>query len=85
MMINYVKIKKRLKEMGIYIEWDNEVSDIIALKGYSPEYGARPIKRKIRHLVEDEISEMILNKKTQEGSRIKISVNGEYLTFNLID
>ena len=83
--IELKQLKKRLEEMGIYIEWDNEVSDIIALKGYSPEYGARPIKRKIRHLVEDEISEMILNKKTQEGSRIKISVNGEYLTFNLID
>ena len=83
--IELKQLKKRLEEMGIYIEWDNEVSDIIALKGYSPEYGARPVKREIRHLVEDEISEMILNKKIQEGTRIKISVKGEYLIFNLID
>ncbi len=83
--IGLKQLKRRLEEMEIYIEWDDDVSNIIALKGYSPEYGARPIKREIRHLVEDEISEMMLNKKIQEGSRIKISVNGEFLIFNLND
>ena len=83
--IELKQVKKRLEQMEIYIEWDNQVSNIIALRGYSPEYGARPIKREIRHLVEDEISEMILNKKIQEGSRIKLSVNGEFLILNLID
>ena len=83
--IELKQLKKRLQEMEIYIEWDDEVSNIIALKGYSPEYGARPIKREIRHLVEDEISEMMLNKKIQEGSRIKISANGEFLILNLIN
>lgn len=69
--------------MEIFIEWDDEVNNMIALKGYSPEYGARPIKREIRNLVEDEISKKILNETIKEGSHIKITVNGELLLFNL--
>ena len=39
--------------------WDDKVCDTIALKGYNPEYGARPIKREIRDVVEDKISEIL--------------------------
>ncbi len=82
--IELKRLKKRLEAIEIFIEWDDEVNNIIALKGYSPEYGARPIKREIRNLVEDEISKMILNEKIKEGSHIKISVNGELILLDLI-
>ena len=81
--IELKRLKKRLESMEIFIEWDVEVNNMIALKGYSPEYGARPIKREIRNLVEDEISKKILNETIKEGSHIKITVNGELLLFNL--
>ena len=81
--IELKRLKKRLESMEIFIEWDDEVNNMIALKGYSPEYGARPIKREIRNLVEDEISKKILNETIKEGSHIKITVNGELLLFNL--
>ena len=81
--IELKRLKKRLEAMEIFIEWDDEVNNMIALKGYSPEYGARPIKREIRNLVEDEISKKILNETIKEGSHIKITVNGELLLFNL--
>mgnify|MGYP001349071906 FL=1 len=82
--IELKRLKKRLESMEIFIEWDDEVNNMIALKGYSPEYGARPIKREIRNLVEDEISKKILNETIKEGSHVKITVNGELLLFNLI-
>ena len=81
--IELKRLKKRLETMEIFIEWDDEVNNMIALKGYSPEYGARPIKREIRNLVEDEISKKILNETIKEGSHVKITVNGELLLFNL--
>ena len=81
--IELKRLKKRLEAMEIFIEWDDEVNNMIALKGYSPEYGARPVKREIRNLVEDEISKKILNETIKEGSHIKITVNGELLLFNL--
>ena len=50
------------------------MSDTIALKGYNPEYGARPIKREIRNVVEDKISEMIINNDIKKGNTIIVEV-----------
>ena len=50
---------------------------------YSPEYGARSIKREIRNTVEDQISEMIINNLIDEGSSIKISPNENSLSIKI--
>ena len=68
------QLKKRLLSNNYFIDWDDRVSDTIALKGYNPEYGARPIKREIRNVVEDKISEMIINNDIKEGNTIKVEV-----------
>ena len=57
---------------NIYIEWDEKVNSIIALNGYDPEYGARPIKRKIRNVVEDKISELIITNEAKDGDTLFI-------------
>ncbi len=70
--LNHLKIK--LLSNNYFIEWDDNVEDIIALKGYDPEYGARPIKRQIRNVVEDKISEIIINNEIKKGGTFKINV-----------
>ncbi|MDA9973275.1 AAA family ATPase [Alphaproteobacteria bacterium] len=70
--LNY--LKTRLLLNNYFVEWDSSVISIIALKGYNPEYGARPIKREIRNVVEDKISEMIINNDIQEGNTVRIEV-----------
>ena len=66
------ELKKRLALRNIFLEWSKEVNDVISIISYSPEYGARPIKREIRNTVEDPISEMIINNLIDEGSTITI-------------
>ena len=78
------KLKKRLVSRNIYIEWNKEVNDIIAMIGYSPDYGARPIKREIRNIVEDRISEMIIKNLIDDGSSIKISPNKNSILIEII-
>jgi len=68
------QLKKRLLSNNYFIKWDDRVSDTIALKGYNPEYGARPIKKEIRNVVEDKISEMIINNDIKEGNTIIVEV-----------
>ncbi len=68
------QLKKRLLSNNYFINWDERVSDTIALKGYNPEYGARPIKKEIRNVVEDKISEMIINNDIKEGNTIIVEV-----------
>ena len=77
-------LKNRLLLNNYSIVWDDKVCDTIALKGYNPEYGARPIKREIRDVVEDKISEMIINNNIQEGSVIKIEVFNNNIEVNLV-
>ncbi len=72
-------LKKRLLSNNISLEWDEKVNSIIALTGYDPEYGARPIKRKIRNVVEDKISELIITNVAKEGDTLSIKTVNNYI------
>ena len=80
--LNY--LKNRLLLNNYSIVWDDKVCDTIALKGYNPEYGARPIKREIRDVVEDKISNMIINHNIRKGSVIRIEVVDNNIEVNLV-
>ena len=80
--LNY--LKNRLLLNNYSIVWDDKVCDTIALKAYNPEYGARPIKREIRDVVEDKISELIINNNIKEGSVIMIEVVDNNIEVNLV-
>ena len=68
------KLRKRLLLNNISMKWNEKVITTIALSGYDPEYGARPIKRTIRNIVEDKISELIINNSAKEGDTLSIKV-----------
>ena len=70
--LNY--LRKRLLINYIFIEWTSEVNNLLALTGYDPEYGARPIKREIRNVIEDKISELIINNKVEDGKTLFVDV-----------
>ena len=44
------------------------------MTGFDPEYGARPIKREIRHVIEDTISEKIITNKVKDGTNLFVDV-----------
>ena len=80
-MITELQLKElciRLNEMNITLSWDESVVNLITLEGYNPEYGARPIKRTIRYLIEDKISDLIL-KKEIEKKEIKLKEIDGYI------
>jgi len=54
-------LSKRIKDIGIEIELTDEAKAFIAKKGYDPQYGARPLRRVIQAMVEDKLSEAILD------------------------
>ena len=66
------ELSERLNEININLSWDEKVVNLITLEGYNPEYGARPIKRTIRYLIEDKISDLIL-KEEIEKKEIKLT------------
>ncbi len=64
--IQLKELNERLNEMNINLSWDESVVNLITLEGYNPEYGARPIKRTIRYLIEDKISDLILKEELEK-------------------
>ena len=80
--IQLKELNERLNEMNINLTWDESVVNLITLEGYNPEYGARPIKRTIRYLVEDKISDLIL-KEELEKKVIKLKEIDGYIELKL--
>jgi ATP-dependent Clp protease ATP-binding subunit ClpB len=67
-------LRKRLSNNNISIEWTTKVNNLLALTGYDPEYGARPIKRQIRNVIEDKISELIITNKVKDSNTLFVDV-----------
>ena len=65
-------LTKRVEENGYSMEINAAAREIIMKEGYEPAYGARPLKRAIQKLVEDQISEEILKKTVEPGDKILI-------------
>ena len=63
-------LTKILHDQNINFEATKEAIDSVALKGYNPQFGARPIKRVIQREVLNELSKEILAGKVTAESKI---------------
>ena len=63
-------------------EISEDAKELLARRGFNPIYGARPLKRVIRQLVENPLSKLILGQKFIDGDCIKIDVQNDELIFN---
>ena len=54
-------------------------------KGFSPKYGARPIKREIQTRIENPLSEMLLRGEIKEGAKITIGLQANEIHIQLVE
>ena len=71
----------RLSELGITLHWDNAAVELLAKAGFDPVYGARPLRRTIRSLIEDPLSEKLLEQTVSRGDTIQVSAADGNLVF----
>lgn len=67
----------RLIEKNITLEVTEKFKDRLVEEGYSPSYGARPLRRAIMRLLEDVLAEEILSGRIKDGDTAIIDVNEE--------
>lgn len=67
-------LSSRLNDMDIRVEFTDRLVDFIVEKGYDKNYGARPLERKIRTLIEDEIADKYLFEEIRPQDLIKVDV-----------
>ena len=72
-------VVKRLGDMGLSLEISPAAMDLLVKEGSDFSMGARPLKRAIQRLIEDPISDLILQGNAPEGAIIKADVEAEHI------
>ena len=72
-------VVKRLDDMGLSLEISPAAMDMLVKEGSDFSMGARPLKRAIQRLIEDPISDLILQGNAPEGATIKADVEDEHI------
>jgi ATP-dependent Clp protease ATP-binding subunit ClpB len=79
--IQLAGVTKRLEDLGLKVTFSAAVKDKLAEAGYDPVFGARPLKRVIRQMVENPLAEKILSGAFPDGSTVHVGIDNDTLTF----
>jgi len=77
-----VEEEKLLQEKDVRLEVTSEAKELIAKEGYDPDFGARPLRRAIQRLIENPLSEEILQGRFKEGDTVVVDVKDGQIVFN---
>jgi len=79
--IMLTQLEKRMKQLELNVEFAESVKNLIALKGTNLEYGARPLRRTIQTMIEDRLSEAILQGEIDRKNRIIVNAQDDKVVF----
>jgi ATP-dependent Clp protease ATP-binding subunit ClpB len=75
--IMFADIKRKVSERDITIALSQSAKEYIAKVGFDPVYGARPLKRALYEVVEDQLADLILEEKIKEGDTVTFDVQND--------
>ncbi len=64
---------ERVKDRGYEIEINRDLMDILVEKGYSPQFGARPMQRVLQDIVEEKVAQKMISGEVQKGGTISLT------------
>ncbi|MEQ8765658.1 MAG: AAA family ATPase [Planctomycetota bacterium] len=68
------EVSHYLSPAKIQLDHTPKVAAVLARDGFSEEYGARELRRHIKRVIEDPITDRILTGKIQRGSRVRLEI-----------
>ena len=68
-------LRNRIATMGYTFKLSKTAKELVAEKGFDPQYGARPLHRAIQKYLEDPLAEFILGQSPEEGSVLEAQLN----------
>lgn len=85
MIVNMMieEVRKNAMDKGIDVTVSQRAKDALVEKGYSPKYGARPLRKKIQQYIEDELAEKYLKREISRGSAVSVDYDGEKFVFTV--
>ncbi|MFQ6096292.1 MAG: ATP-dependent Clp protease ATP-binding subunit [Armatimonadota bacterium] len=80
------RVREQVSRMGITFECTDAVREVLAKEGYDPAYGARPLRRAVRRLIEDPLAEEVLQHSGDGPNVIVADVDEDgKIAFRLLD
>jgi len=73
------QVASSLKEKNITIQISDAAKDLLGTKGYDPVFGARPLRRLIQTMLEDQLSDAILRGEFLSGDTVEIDCEDDRL------
>ncbi|HQQ13777.1 MAG TPA: AAA family ATPase, partial [Bacteroidales bacterium] len=80
--MQFEQIKQMLGRNGMMVTISARALEHLALEGYDPHYGARPVKRVLQKRVLNELSKLILAEKIDKNAVVTIDYDGKALVFS---
>ena len=77
------KVVDRLKAKDITMVLESDAKEFLIIKGYDPQYGARPMRRAVERYLEDPVAEEILRGSYEPGQHLLVVRDGEKLAFTI--
>ena len=75
------RVKSRLSDRRITLDFDQSAIDFLSDVGYDPSFGARPVKRAVQTYVENPLAKEILAGRFGEDSKIAVKADSAGLVF----
>jgi ATP-dependent Clp protease ATP-binding subunit ClpE len=77
------EVRLNTADKGIQITVSQAAKDLLVEKGYSPKFGARPLRKKIQHYIEDELAERYLRGELTNGCLIHVDEDDGKFVFTI--
>lgn len=79
--LQLVKLRDRMVRAGIQLKWSTRLAGAVAEAGYCEEYGAREVRRALARLVEEPLSNAILDGDFEPGTKVTAGWRGGKVVF----
>ena len=78
-------VSERLAQLDVTVRFDKSVVDAVAKAGFDQVYGARPLRRAVQSMVEDSVSEALLDGSVKKGGSYKASCKDGKVVYKPVD
>jgi len=75
--LEIARLQERLRFKKISIQLDKKAIDVLTYKSYHPEHGARAVRKVVQEMVEDVLTEKMIDMEIGEGDSVKVTVRGK--------
>jgi ATP-dependent Clp protease ATP-binding subunit ClpB len=75
------RLTRRLEQQQLTLELDDTAKKLLALEGYDPQFGARPLKRAIQEHLLNPLSMRLLEGEFKPGDRVRARGQGDRIVF----